>query len=156
MSYCSDCKHYGTGSWCGKRKKVVGFLMQHPCFESKPQTEIINTIKDTKTMEATKKCSICGRELPIEEYHKNSRLKDGLAPFCKECHKEAAKKGGRGHKKIGQLPKAELVEEKPADHPQKSPQVEAVKALGKVFGAERIADWMEVNEAYKLFIKFFE
>ena len=152
--YCIDCTHYLKGGICGKTKKTISPLMQYDCYEG-----ITENQQNTDTMEEikTKKCSICGRELPLEEYNKNSRCKDGLAPFCKECHKAAAKKGGRGHRKIDQLPKAEIVnEEKPADQPKNSPQVEAVKALGKVFGAERIADWMEVNEAYKLFVRYFE
>jgi hypothetical protein len=152
--YCIDCTHYLKGGTCGKTKKTISPLMQYICFEGTTKNQ-----QTTETMEEnkTKKCSICGRELPLEEYHKNARLKDGLASFCKECHKAAAKKGGRGHRKIDQLTKAEPVnEEKPADQPQTSPQVEAVKALGKVFGAEKIADWMEVNEAYKLFVRYFE
>lgn len=40
----------------------------------------------------TKVCSKCGRELPISEYHKESRRKDGLSLHCKECEKERSKK----------------------------------------------------------------
>lgn len=34
----------------------------------------------------TKKCKKCGRELPIEEFVKNSKIKSGYGSHCKECH----------------------------------------------------------------------
>ena len=34
----------------------------------------------------TKKCSKCGRELPIDNFYKDNRTKDGLYSNCKECH----------------------------------------------------------------------
>ena len=37
-------------------------------------------------------CSRCGKELPISEYHKENRRKDGLSLHCKECEKERGKK----------------------------------------------------------------
>ena len=39
-------------------------------------------------MENTKKCSKCGRELPLESFSKYKRSKDGLFCWCKECHKQ--------------------------------------------------------------------
>jgi ribosomal protein L44E len=36
----------------------------------------------------TKICAKCGAEKPISEFHKNSRSKDGLHSYCKECNKE--------------------------------------------------------------------
>ena len=42
----------------------------------------------------TKVCKICGRELPVDQFGKHFRAKDGLNPYCKECvsqiQKEAA------------------------------------------------------------------
>lgn len=35
----------------------------------------------------TKKCSSCGNELPISQFHKNAATKDGLQPYCKACIK---------------------------------------------------------------------
>ena len=40
----------------------------------------------------TKVCVKCGRELPVEEFNKHSKSKDGLQPYCKECQSEAYKK----------------------------------------------------------------
>lgn len=42
-------------------------------------------------MEDTKICSKCGRELPLSEFSKHKRSKDGLQPYCKECKKECNK-----------------------------------------------------------------
>lgn len=36
----------------------------------------------------TKVCKKCGRELPISDFYTNSRAKDGLATYCKECSNE--------------------------------------------------------------------
>lgn len=33
----------------------------------------------------TKKCSKCGRELPVSEFWKKSSTKDGLQAYCKDC-----------------------------------------------------------------------
>lgn len=35
----------------------------------------------------TKICTKCGRELPLENFSKDKRKKDGLRPECKECNK---------------------------------------------------------------------
>lgn len=36
-------------------------------------------------MEKLKKCSKCGRELPVSEFWKNASTEDGLQTYCKEC-----------------------------------------------------------------------
>lgn len=33
----------------------------------------------------TKKCVTCGRELPVSEFHKNKKNKDGIQNKCKSC-----------------------------------------------------------------------
>ena len=33
----------------------------------------------------TKVCKRCGKEKPLEEFHKNSASKDGRALYCREC-----------------------------------------------------------------------
>lgn len=35
--------------------------------------------------EKTKKCRVCGRELPLTAFSKNRRERDGLCNRCKEC-----------------------------------------------------------------------
>lgn len=37
----------------------------------------------------TKKCTRCGRELPVTEFHKKNNAPDGLQYRCKECQREA-------------------------------------------------------------------
>lgn len=39
----------------------------------------------------TKVCSKCGRELPISDFHKNKRRKDGLNSSCKYCDNKQKK-----------------------------------------------------------------
>ena len=36
----------------------------------------------------TKKCPRCGRVLPLSEFNKNSKNKDGLQGYCRECQHE--------------------------------------------------------------------
>lgn len=38
----------------------------------------------------TKVCSKCGRELPVENFSKNSKHKDGLQSHCRECASQYA------------------------------------------------------------------
>lgn len=40
----------------------------------------------------TKKCTKCGRELPLGDFYRNNRTKDGYTYYCKTCHDESAKK----------------------------------------------------------------
>lgn len=42
-------------------------------------------------MEKLKKCSKCGRELPVSEFWKNASNEDGLQTYCKECGNVYAK-----------------------------------------------------------------
>ena len=35
-----------------------------------------------------KKCSKCGRELPLSEFYRNRSTKDGYMDRCKKCHDE--------------------------------------------------------------------
>lgn len=54
----------------------------------------------------TKKCTHCGRILPISEFYKARKTKDGLQAYCKECSKESANKSHK--KKNGSLGKVEV------------------------------------------------
>lgn len=44
-----------------------------------------------------KKCTKCGRELPLTEFYRNKATKDGLTYCCKEC---CSKKSADWYKKI--------------------------------------------------------
>lgn len=39
----------------------------------------------------TKVCKECGRELPVEEFGRHPRTKDGLQPLCKDCRSKKVK-----------------------------------------------------------------
>ena len=45
----------------------------------------------------TKVCKKCGQELPLEYFSKNTRAKDGLQIYCKDCQKALVKekRGGK-------------------------------------------------------------
>jgi len=40
------------------------------------------------TNDESKRCSRCGKELPVSHYHKSSRSKDGYQSWCIECKRE--------------------------------------------------------------------
>ena len=42
-------------------------------------------------MEQEKKCSHCGRILPLSEFHKKTIAKDGHQTYCKKCQAEQNK-----------------------------------------------------------------
>lgn len=42
-------------------------------------------------MEKTKKCTKCGRELPLTEFYKHPKMTDGYINVCKDCCKNYSK-----------------------------------------------------------------
>lgn len=45
-------------------------------------------------------CSKCGKELPVSEFSKNSKAKDGLQSQCKSCQSAAHKEKQERVKKL--------------------------------------------------------
>lgn len=62
----------------------------------------------------TKKCTRCGRELPVTEFHKKNNALDGLQSWCKECFSEAAKQQRKRESGGGMLRGTENVHGKAA------------------------------------------
>ena len=83
MNNCGSCCHYREsrehGFMCDKTGKPAGFLEVKECFETTPSTP-----KEI----ATKVCRRCHKELPVSEFNRHSRSRDGYQPFCKDCQKE--------------------------------------------------------------------
>ena len=50
---------------------------------------------ETQGLIKTKKCTGCGRELPVTEFYVRSNAPDGLQSWCKECFREADKQRSR-------------------------------------------------------------
>lgn len=49
--------------------------------------------QETMTMEVvTKKCKVCGKELPLTEFHKDKLMKDGYKNRCKDCTNTSQRK----------------------------------------------------------------
>lgn len=44
-----------------------------------------------KTLVESTQCSLCGRWLPLTEYHKDKRSPNGRASACKECRRQKAR-----------------------------------------------------------------
>ena len=83
---------------CDKTGKVVPFLAQKECFETK---EIEMEEKRTKV------CKVCGKELPIEMFRKNIKSKDGYTDTCIDCINVNIRAGFNKKKDVQEKPKAE-------------------------------------------------
>lgn len=56
--------------------------------------------EDMENKTATKTCPRCGRTLPVENFGRHSKTKDGYQPICQDCRKEAMKKGREKKEKV--------------------------------------------------------
>ena len=83
---------------CNKTGKVVPFLAQKECFETK---EIEMEEKRTKV------CKVCGKELPIEMFRKNTKSKDGYTDTCIDCINVKIRAGFNKKKDVQEKPKSE-------------------------------------------------
>ena len=57
------------------------------------ETEMMNNVEVK-----TKRCSKCGRILPITEFSKNKSRKDGLNHYCKQCDRAKRKEYYQTHR----------------------------------------------------------
>lgn len=82
---CGKCRNTHDGPHCykGRTPKPVSPLMVMDCWTDPAEEEAAPV--------ATKVCSRCGRELPITEFGRHSRTKDGYHPLCKACLSEQNK-----------------------------------------------------------------
>ena len=86
---CGYCRNTHDGPYCykGSTPKPVSPIRTMDCWADPPE------VQQPPVM--TKVCSHCGRELPVSNFGRHSRTKDGYQPCCKECQSEMNK----GHKK---------------------------------------------------------
>lgn len=107
MGLCGQCAWCYDGRYCRKIYKDVPYFSERSCYTTQDEFRLLfaqevtkdeyNThelIKDTNKMESnanTKVCSRCGKELPIEEFPKNFRAKDGHLSMCRSCKGEIMK-----------------------------------------------------------------
>lgn len=85
---CGCCRDTHDGPYCfkGPRPRPVSTIREMDCWVDPSEVQ---------QPQATKVCSHCGRELPVENFWRHSRTKDGYQPCCKECQSEMNK----GHRK---------------------------------------------------------
>ena len=82
--------------WTGIHSPAIHSLIQDenrektfPVYIQVIEQTIINI--NTRTMETnnkTKICTKCGKELPISDFYRNVKTKDGLHNYCKTCFNE--------------------------------------------------------------------
>ena len=100
---CGECARYrlmpNCENICDKTGKVVPFLAQKECFETK---EI-----EMEESKKTKVCKVCGKELPIEMFRKNNKSKDGYTDTCFDCINVKIRAGFNKKKDAQKKPKAE-------------------------------------------------
>lgn len=86
---CGHCRNTHDGPYCykGGTPKPVSPIRTMDCWVDPAE------VQQPPVM--TKVCSHCGRELPVSNFGRHFRTKDGYQPCCKECQSEMNK----GHKK---------------------------------------------------------
>ena len=86
---CGYCRNTHDGPYCykGNYPRPVSPIRTMDCWTDPSETGPKPVM--------TKVCSKCGRELPVENFGRHSRTKDGYQPCCKECQSEMNK----GHRK---------------------------------------------------------
>ena len=94
---------------------------------------------EVKVEEGFKICSKCGRILPLSEFYRNKRAKDGLKSHCKQCNKEYQAEWSTNHK--------ENVKAKNAKWRSKNPTYDAqYQQAHKDKIAEYQAEWRNLNK----------
>lgn len=174
--FCMDCENYRNGGFCSKKEKSVGALWQKKCFkqgEVNPPQSTTNQI----TMNTTKQCSVCGRELPLEQFHNNKKMKDGKMAFCKECHSKSAKKGGnpkfkKTEEKKEEDPVIEIPDnvvdtitekvkefresiEKEVGHLAPTPDSLALNALERIIGEDALIEYIRTADLYDSLVEYY-
>ena len=48
--------------------------------------------------EKTKRCTACGRDLPVSQFYRDKRTADGLMGRCKSCHKASKRASDLAHR----------------------------------------------------------
>ena len=142
------------------RGRLVRFGRSNVSREELPILPVPNNEneKESYMMETTKKCSTCGRVLPVEEFHKNKRCKDGLMPFCKECHLKSTRSGGRRKKSESVSPVSQPIQPIREVQPFTACVTEkdcATEALKLAIGKDAFAEWKAANELYECLLKYY-
>lgn len=84
---CLDCPNYRNGGWCRLKNKDTGALTPACADASKTKEEVLEERHDI----LTKRCTKCGRLLPVENFSLHKTNLDGRQSVCKECQKELYK-----------------------------------------------------------------
>lgn len=113
-------------------------------------------------MKNTKRCTKCGRELPLECFSKNKNTKDGLRYQCKQCQKQYKAKWDKENTAHNKQYRAEHAEEKKQyyqanreeilekNKQYRAEHVDEIKQKNKQYMAERYA----TIEGYAYFIRY--
>ena len=84
---CLDCPNYRNGGWCRLKNKDTGALTPACADANKTKEEVLEERHDI----LTKRCTKCGRLLPVENFSLHKTNLDGRQSVCKECQKELYK-----------------------------------------------------------------
>ena len=104
---------------------------------------------------ATKTCARCNEAVPVSEFGKHAKSKDGLQSYCKPCNREASRIGRKKRlQKEARKQKARLRKEAkmaakndPVNNPSHYQQagIECIDAMVQVFGEEAVRTYARIN-----------
>lgn len=117
MPYCHECKNYlktRTGdAFCALSNKPAAYLASgKPCFEPAPAEPVVpeqSAEPAAVIPDGMKRCSKCGRILPVTEFNKNKAMKDGLQYMCKDCDRKTARGAKKAYRERQQAAKLEAL-----------------------------------------------
>lgn len=123
---CKDCKNYHGDGLCRSDKNRKGYTsaldLGRECWEPKEGEEAPVEPAKVEVMKLgpespVKRCTKCGRLMPVEAFNRHAKTRDGYAKMCKDCQSAVIRAAVKASpKKPGPRPSAEkAVDPAPAE-----------------------------------------
>ena len=89
---CQQAEQIRQGKWEGMIVDMSAKVEEQKERESVKNVIIEAEKKFKQSAPKTKQCRVCKRQLPLDQFTKNSSEQDGLDPLCRDCKHERQKK----------------------------------------------------------------
>ncbi len=144
---CKDCKNYHGDGLCRSDKNRKGYTSALAagldCWERREEGKAEEAparveVEKLGPESPVKRCTRCGRLMPVEAFNRHAKTKDGYAKICKECQAAIIRAAVKASsKKPGPRPSKEKAPDPaPAEGPAETP---ALNVEVKIEGAAETA-----------------